>query len=182
MSLLALVGIALVMSLDSLTAALALGAAAWRRRALPIALSFGVLGGLAPLAGLWLGERISARLTDLAAWLGVGLLLAIGLYFIASALRARSPAFEKTSSALKAGKVLALAFSLSIDNLLISFGLGLRGAAPYTLAAISAFTIFTLSYLGLLVGDAARQAWHHWAGVGAGVALMGLALLLVPRG
>ncbi len=181
MSLITLVGIAFVMSLDSLAASLALGAANWRQKALPVALCFGLLGGLAPLVGLWLGERLSAHLTAVAGWIGVALLAAIGLYFVFSALRTKAVEPSGANEVLRAGKIALLALSLSVDNLLIAFGLGLRGAATYTLAGLSAAMIFSSSYLGLMLGDAARQAWERRASVAAGVLLVGLAILLLPR-
>lgn len=169
-----------VIGSNNFAAALALGAAGQRYRRVRITTVFGLVEFVVPLVGIWVGQRVAGVLIEHASAVGGVLLLAVGGWTIVVGLRARDRSAEMAARVTSWGGLVALAFTLSADNLLVGFSLGLAGTEPLELAAtIAAFSV-TFTLLGLHLGSAARSRWGKRAEVLAGVllALIGAATLL----
>lgn len=169
-----------VIGSNNFAAALALGATGQRHRRVRIATIFGLVEFLVPLVGIWVGQRVAGVLIEYASTVGGLLLLAVGGWTIFVGMRASDRGAELAARATSWGGLVALALSLSTDNVLVGVSLGLAGTEPLVLAAtIAAFSVaFTL--LGLQLGGAARSHWGGRAEILGGVllVLIGAATLL----
>lgn len=168
--------VALVLSINNFGVALAMGGLGMRKRRFRIGLVFGAFEFFMPLAGLLAGRAAAEWLLPVSGWLAPSLIAAFGAWALVTALRRRSADGERLRQRTASTRALILfALGLSLDNLAIGFGLGTRGFAPFTTAAIIAATVFLFIQLGLALGHVARQHWHRRAGVASGILLLALA-------
>src|SRR5215210_4537834 len=121
MTVISLLILGLVLSLDNFRLAIALGAfkLSWRR-ALRIAVVFGFWDGLSPLVGLRIGRYFGQEIVPGAYILGSIVLLVYGLYLVVRILQTEAPEDLDERMAL-----FGIPLSLSLDNLLAGTGLGM---------------------------------------------------------
>jgi putative Mn2+ efflux pump MntP len=161
-----------VIGVDNLAAALALGAFGQRKQVWRIAPAFAAFGAGVPLVGAFLGREVSEWAAGLGETVGLVVLAGLGVWMIVHALRGGEEGKEAARRVASGRGILLLAATLSVDNLAVGFGMGMRGADPWALAAAAGVSALVLTLIGLRVGDAARS---RWAGVGAGALLVLLA-------
>ncbi len=185
---------AVVISLDTFAASLALGTrtrpAGWLR----IATVFAISGGLFPVLGLTLGLLAAGFLAQVAQWLGVLVLAGLGLWFVFAAWRdpdhppghlpfalqpAGIPPHEgegtSRSDRLPLASLVLLAVGLSSDNLLVGLGLGLHGGATFLLGLLTAGSVFGATLTGLWLGRLNVVWFGRGAEAVSGFLLIGLA-------
>ena len=92
MTLISLLILGFVLSLDNARLAVALGAfkLSWRR-ALRIALVFGLWDGFSPLVGLLIGRYFGEEIGKVADFVGPIVLLVFGLYLVVQGLQTEAP-------------------------------------------------------------------------------------------
>ena len=167
-----------VIGANNLAVALALGSLGQSGRSLRIVLVFGVFEFTMPLLGTALGRELSTLIADRVQWLSPGLLLAVGAWTAWGALSEEIDVEELAARAGSWGGLVVLAATLSLDNLVVGFSLGLRALSPLALATlISAFSM-AFAAIGLRVGRVAHRNAPRIAGVASGVLLVGLGILL----
>jgi len=89
---LALFLVAASVGMSNLAASIAIGVSGVDARTrLRVGLVFGAFEAGMPVLGLLIGEQTAASLGHAARWVGAGLLIAVGLYALASAARAGGP-------------------------------------------------------------------------------------------
>jgi putative Mn2+ efflux pump MntP len=110
-----------------------------------------------PLLGLLFGRNLAGAVGRLAPYFGGGLLVIIGGWTLAQSLRTANPASEDIGVLTPVqwsnfATLGATAFALSMDNLVVGFGLGV--ARTPILAAIVVFALVSLglTFLGLELG------------------------------
>jgi manganese efflux pump family protein len=165
--------VSLTISLDTFAAGLAIGARDEQRRGWRIAGAFGLVGGLFLVLGLWAGGAVSRTVRELAEWLGAVVLAGLGLWTLRSSLR-RS-ADDALEPATTGGGLILLSAGLSVDNLVVGFGLGLHGTEPWVTGPTAALVIATTTLAGLAAGRAGYTGLGRWATRGAGALLLLLA-------
>jgi manganese efflux pump family protein len=100
---LALFLVAASVGMSNLAASIAIGVSGVDARTrLRVGLVFGAFEAGMPVLGLLIGEQTAASLGHAARWVGAGLLIAVGLYALASAARAGRPAQADESSQVQA--------------------------------------------------------------------------------
>jgi putative Mn2+ efflux pump MntP len=163
-----LLGLGGVIGANNLAAALALGALGQAERRRRIVAVFGVFEFLIPLLGIWLGRQASGAVEEHAGWLGSVLLVALGLWSIAAAMRHRRDDERLAARVTTWRGLVLLAMGLSVDNLLIGFSLGLGGTEPLLVAGtISLFSMVFISVLRIqgdvleLGGRSGARGEHH---------------------
>jgi putative Mn2+ efflux pump MntP len=168
--------LALVLSLDTFRVSLGLGALKLRPlKQAQIALVFGLCDGLAPLAGMLIGQSLLRFVSGWAEYLGPAVLGLYGVYVLFLASRCS----ESEEGAEPGGWIVfGLPLSLSLDNLIAGTSLGMTGF-PLPLSVI---IIGMMSALAALLGlRMARMAATYLAFkpefIG-GVALIGIAAAL----
>ena len=163
-----------VLSLDNFRVSIALGTVPFGlRRAMQVALVFGLWDAIMPLIGLLVGRKIGDEVGDVAELVGALALGAYGLYLVISALRNPEPEELDHPWAL-----FGIPFTLSLDNLFAGASLGLLGLAPWFSAAIFGAMTAVLSLVGLQVGRAAAHLVRIRSDLLAGVTLIIAAVAL----
>lgn len=138
---------------DNFAAAIAIGLAGVDRHVrLRIAVVFGLFEAGMPVIGLVVGHSLSSSLGSRAHLVGGGLLMLVGLQMAVRAWRADHDASPALAGAPLA-RLIVLGAALSIDNLVIGFGLGAHDT-PLLLSVIVIGAVSVgLSLLGLELGS-----------------------------
>jgi putative Mn2+ efflux pump MntP len=164
------------LSLDNFRTAIALGALRLRwRRAVQVALLFGVWDGLAPVLGIFVGRYGGHAMGATAEYVGAIALGAYGLYLVAHAWRTPAPEELDQRWAL-----LGLPLPLSADNVLAGTSLGLLGFSPWLAAPIFGAITALMAFLGLQIGRVAAHVIPIRSDLLTGVALVVMATVLAP--
>ena len=169
-----------VLSLDNFRVSIALGTVPFGlKRAVQVALTFGLWDGIMPLIGLLIGRQIGEAVGDVADYVGAAALGGYGLYLVISALRNPEPDELDHPWAL-----FGIPLSLSLDNLFAGASLGMLGLSPWFSAAVFSTMTAVLSLIGLQVGRAAASLIQIRSDLLSGVTLIiaAVALALVFGG
>jgi putative Mn2+ efflux pump MntP len=145
--------LAFVLSLDNFRLAIVLGAfqLGWRR-ALRMAVVFGLWDGFSPLLGLLIGRYFGQEIGPVADTLGPILLLVYGLYLVVRSLQTEAPEELDERMAL-----FGIPLSLSLDNLLAGTGLGMLGFPPVFTATVFGTITALMTFFGLQLGGVAAR-------------------------
>lgn len=176
MTVASLLVLGLVLSLDNFRLAIALGAfrLSWRR-ALRIAVVFGIWDGLSPLAGLLIGRYFGQEIGPVAETLGPIVLLLYGLYLVVRSLQTEAPEDLDERMAL-----FGIPLSLSLDNMLAGTGLGMLGFPPVFTAAVFGGMTALMTFVGLQLGGIVARFIPLRSDLlsGAGLSIMAVVLVL----
>ncbi|MBL1110128.1 manganese efflux pump [Streptomyces sp. 5-8] len=157
-----------VLSLDNLRVSIALGTVPFGlKRAVQVALTFGLWDAIMPLVGLLIGHRIGESVGDVADVMGAAALGGYGLYLVISALRNPEPEELDHPWAL-----FGIPLTLSLDNLLAGASLGVLGLSPWFSAAVFGAMTAVLSLVGLQLGRAAARLIRIRSDLLSGVTLI----------
>lgn len=151
MSLSALLLIALGLSMDSLTVALACGIALRLprlRSALVMALFFGAFQALMPILGWLAGLSFRAAIASFEHWLACGLLVAVGGKMVWESFRPRAA----QSAPVGLGLLVLLSLATSIDALAVGLSLSFLRVPIIGPALLIGAVTFSLSLLAGLIG------------------------------
>jgi putative Mn2+ efflux pump MntP len=167
----------ITLSLDNFRTSVVLGAMqlSWRR-AVKVALVFGVWDGLAPLVGILVGDYVGQRIGSTADYAAAGALAAYGVYLVVQAWRSPEPEDPDERWAL-----LGLPVPLSVDNVVAGTSLGLLGISPWLAPPLFGVVTAVMSLIGLQLGRVAAQFIHIRSDLLTGVGLVVMAIL-VGRG
>src|ERR1044072_8496206 len=163
-----------VLSLDNFRVAIALGTVPFGlKRAVQVALTFGLWDAVMPLAGLLFGQRIGDSVGGVAELVGAVALGGYGLFLVISALRNPEPEELDHPWAL-----FGIPLTLSLDNLLAGTSLGLLGLAPWSSAVIFGAVTAVMPLAGLLAGRFAARLIRVRTDLLSGVTLITAAVAL----
>lgn len=172
---LALIALALALSMDAFAAALCQGAAAMpgRSGAVRVGAAFGAAQGLMPLIGWAMGMLFATLFSALDHWIALLLLSFLGLRMIRSGL---SETEEACGPRLAGWALLGAAVATSIDAAAAGVMLPVFGEPILTASLVIGLTTALLCYGGVLIGQAAGARLGRWAELFGGVVLIGLGL------
>jgi manganese efflux pump family protein len=163
-----------VLSLDNFRVAIALGTVPFGlKRAVQVALTFGLWDAVMPLAGLLIGRQIGESVGDVAELVGAAALGGYGLYLVISSLRNPEPDELNHPWAL-----FGIPLTLSLDNLFAGASLGILGLSPWFSAAVFGVMTATLSLVGLQLGRVAARLIRIRSDLLSGVTLIIAAVAL----
>lgn len=163
-----------VLSLDNFRVAIALGTVPFGlKRAVQVALTFGLWDAVMPLIGLLVGHRIGESVGDVAELMGAAALGGYGLYLVISALRNPEPEELDQPWAL-----FGIPLTLSLDNLFAGASLGLLGLSPWFSAAVFGTVTAVMSLVGLRLGRAAARLIRIRSDLLSGITLIIAAVAL----
>jgi manganese efflux pump family protein len=166
--------IGFVLSLDNFRVSIALGTVPFGlKRALQVAVIFGLWDGIMPLIGLLIGHQIGDAVGDVADLVGAAALGGYGLYLLISALRNPEPDELDHPWAL-----FGIPLALSLDNLFAGASLGVLGLSPWFSAAVFGVMTAALSLVGLQLGRAAAGLIRIRSDLLSGVTLIIAAVAL----
>lgn len=135
-----------------------------------VALAFGLFEAGMPIVGLLLGRGVAHGLGSRAHIISGALLIAAGAFTVAEAMRTgdESPA----TLDLRRGRLLLLAASLSIDNLIVGFALGAYHVSIVLAVITIGVVSVAMSLVGLELGDRLGSRVEHNSELLAGIALV----------
>lgn len=174
----ALVVLGVVIGANNLAVALALGSLGQAGSSGRIVVVFGVFEFLMPLAGMAIGQQLSTVVATRAEWISPLLLVALGVWAVHGSLSRAIDVEELAERAATTGGLVVLAATLSLDNLVAGFALGLRELPPLVLAATISVASMLFAAIGLRVGAAAHRNAPRLAGAASGALLVVLGVLL----
>ena len=165
----------LVLSLDNFRLAIALGSfkLSWRR-ALRIAVVFGLWDSFSPLVGLLIGHYFGQEIGPVADILGPIVLALYGLYLVVRSLQTEAPEDLDERVVL-----FGIPLSLSLDNLLAGTGLGMIGFTPVFTAAVFGAITALMTFVGLQLGGVAARFIPIRPDLLSGVGLLIMSVVLV---
>jgi putative Mn2+ efflux pump MntP len=163
-----------VLSLDNFRVSIALGTVPFGlKRAVQVALTFGLWDAVMPLVGLLIGRQIGEFVGNVADWVGAAALCGYGLYLVISSLRNPEPDQLDHPWAL-----FGIPLTLSLDNLFAGASLGILGLSPWFSAAVFGAITAVMSLVGLQLGRAAARFIRIRSDLLSGVTLIIAAVAL----
>ena len=169
--------VALALGLSNFAASIGIGlnriSFATRVRA---GLAFGFFEAVMPIAGLLIGQTVATRVGEIGPYLGGALLVLSGLYALWQARRGSGALLRECS--LSVQQLLLTAFALSLDNLVVGFGLSFSPVPILLAALLIAGVSVAMSVVGLELGNRVGRRAGRWSEeIGASVlVLVGLAV------
>ena len=169
------------LGLDTFAVSAALGLSGMSRHdRLRVSALFTAFEAGMPLVGLLVGFALTTIIGSLAEWMAIAVLILLGLYMLVSRDDEKSQVAGLRRGGTRAIGMLALAMSISFDELAVGFTLGLL-KVPVVLAVVligvQAFVVSQLGFrMGNRIGERLRENAERIAG--AVLILLGAALLL----
>jgi putative Mn2+ efflux pump MntP len=168
----------LPLGLDTFAVSAALGAAGLpRRERLKVSLLLSGFEMAMPVVGLLVGRGLGHAIGSAADYTAAGALVALGLWMLAAddddAGKAR---------ALGAGSglaLIALGTSISLDELAMGFSMGLLHLSVVAAVILIGAQAFLVAQIGLRLGSYLSERARELAEKVAGVALLGLGVLVL---
>lgn len=184
MSLFSLFIIALGLSMDAFAVAICKGLAMKKstiKKALIVGLWFGGFQGLMPAIGYLLGTQFEKYITNIDHWIAFVLLFIIGGNMIKEAL---SKDEDPTNDSLACKEMLLLALATSIDALAVGVTFAFLKVQIIPAVLFIGVITFTLSYLGVKIGNIFGCRYKAKAEFAGGIILilMGCKILLEHLG
>jgi putative Mn2+ efflux pump MntP len=184
---LALVLSALAVGLDNFAAAIGIGIAGVDAQTrVRVAVIFGLFEATMPVVGLLLGHGSAHSLGQATRYIGGGLLVVAGLWSVVGARRPDGIDRAGSQNALpKAGQSVAAlvvtGFALSIDNVVVGFGLGVTKTPLVASLLVFAVVSVGLSLAGLELGRTLGTRVEGRAEWVAGVMLIAVGALIAAH-
>lgn len=172
-TILALVLAGLSVGLGNFAASIAIGLAGVSRDIrVRMALIFGLFETGMPIVGLIIGKQVAGKLGGHANWIGGGLLVLTGLYILYESTAKTKEKEVSVGANNSFGKLILAGLALSIDNLIIGFGLGTHHQNIAEAALIIGATSIALALLGLEIGNRASAKLEEFSELASGIILM----------
>ncbi|MFJ6560321.1 manganese efflux pump MntP family protein [Streptomyces sp. NPDC091412] len=169
-----MLGLGFVLGLDNFRVSIALGTVPFGlKRAMQVALTFGLWDAVMPLVGLLIGREIGEVVGGVADVVGAVALGGYGLYLVIASLRNPEPDELDQPWAL-----FGIPLTLSLDNLVAGASLGILGLSPWFSAPVFGLITAVMSLIGLQLGRAAARLVRIRADLVSGVSLIIAAAVL----
>ena len=169
----------LPLGLDTFAVAAALGVRGLpRRQRLRVSLLMSSFEMAMPVVGLLLGHALGQLVGSAADYVAIGVLALLALWML---FHEEKDEGERVAQ-LARGQglvLLALGISISLDELAIGFTIGLLHLSVWLAVVLIGAQAFVFAQIGLRLGARLNETLRERAEQLAGLALLGLALLLV---
>jgi putative Mn2+ efflux pump MntP len=169
----------LPLGLDTFAVAAALGIRGLpARQRLRVSLLMSAFEMAMPIVGLLLGSALGHLVGSAADYVAIGVLALLGAWMLLH----EEPEEGEKAARLAEGHGLAmvmLGISISLDELAIGFTIGLLHLSLWLAVLLIGVQAFAFAQLGLRIGARLNETLRERAEQLAGVALLGLATLLV---
>jgi putative Mn2+ efflux pump MntP len=173
-----MVALVVPMGLDTFGVAVALGLAGLpAEHRLRVSLLFAGFEAAMPLIGVALGSPLGNAIGRTADYVAAALIMALGLYMLLSEDKEDDRLLALTQRGLLGA--VALGVSISLDELAIGFSAGLLHLPIPALVITVSVQAFIVTQIGLRVGGRAGETMPEVAEKLAGLALIGLGVVLL---
>jgi manganese efflux pump family protein len=171
----------LPLGLDTFAVSAALGASgAPRRQRLRISLLLSGFEMAMPIVGLLLGRGLGSAFGGAADYAAIVILAAVGAWMLVSD-EERETGQVAELSRRHGFALLALGVSISLDELAMGFTIGLIGLSIWLAVILIGLQAFAAAQIGLRLGARLSERHREAAEKLAGLALIGLAILLLAE-
>lgn len=173
-----LIVLGMALGLNNALASVALGTMNISRlRQLAIACTFALFEAGMPILGIWLGSGVSHVLGSKAKFVGIFILVIIGIYSLL-----KSTSRDEGEPVNRLGlHTLMLAVALSLDNLSVGFALGVLSVSLWVAAITFGTVSLCMSLIGLEVGRFLGKKIHLSAEKLSGVVLLATAVIMLAH-
>lgn len=133
-----------------------------------------------PVIGLLIGRGVGQAVGGVADYVAIAVLVGVGIWMLIE----NEGAEEEKVGQLAAGRgfaVLALGLSISLDELAMGFTIGLLHLSIVLAVILIGAQAFVVAQLGLRLGSRLGQTAREAAENVAGIALVGLAVLVLAE-
>jgi putative Mn2+ efflux pump MntP len=169
----------LPLGLDTFAVSAALGAGGVaKRERLRISLLLSGFEMTMPIVGLLLGRGLGSALGNAADDVAIVVLAAVGAWMLASDEELETGQIAELSRRHGVA-LLALGVSVSLDELAMGFTIGLVGLSIWLAVILIGLQAFAAAQIGLRLGTRLSERYREGAEQLAGLALIGLAALLL---
>jgi len=172
--------IAVGLAMDAFAVSVASGVAIQEqkvRHAVRIALFFGGFQAAMPLVGWLAGSGLRGLMQGVSHWVAFALLTVIGCKMIYEAVKLE-PAARKPS-VFGVSTLLALSIATSLDALVVGVSLSLLHVAIVTPIIVIGLVTFTLSLLGVFIGDRFGHLFESRVEVAGGLVLIAIGIKIL---
>jgi putative Mn2+ efflux pump MntP len=180
MSLITLFTLAVGLSMDAFAVSICKGLAMRKisfGKAAIVGLWFGGFQGLMPLVGYLLGVQFKDKITAIDHWIAFVLLAIIGINMIRGAVGGEDD--EESSDSLAFMDMLILAVATSIDALAVGITFAFLDVNIISAVSFIAVVTFTLSAIGVKVGNVFGTRYKSKAEIVGGVILILLGIKIL---
>ncbi|MBQ4119127.1 MAG: manganese efflux pump [Clostridia bacterium] len=179
MGIIELLLLAIGLSMDAFAVSICKGLATYelkKRHMLITGLWFGGFQALMPLIGYFLGTATEKYVTAVDHYIAFVLLAAIGVNMIKESRTEETEEADCSSFAFKTMFVMAVATSIDALAAGISLAMDLKGNNTYAYLAVTFIGIitFTLSAMGVKIGNVYGAKWKSKAELSGGIILIAL--------
>ena len=167
--------LAVSMSVDAFAVSVGRGAAIGRPRlseTLRTGVVFGVVEAITPIIGWAAGVAASSFVEAVDHWIAFGLLAAVGLHMLFSALAKREAGKVAVSRSMAV--LVATAIGTSLDAMAVGISLAFLDVNIVVIAMAIGLATFLMSSGGMVIGRLIGERFGRAAEAVAGVALVGL--------
>ena len=180
MSFISIFLIALALSMDALSVAIAIGAARSKLNyyaTLRLAGAFGIFQFVMPIIGWLLGKTIVSYIEDYDHWIAFALLAIVGLHMIKEYFEKEEK--ERTKDPTKGWSLLILSIATSIDALAVGVSLAVLDTKIYSPSAVIGIVCFIITALGMIFGQKLSKLLGKKAVLVGGLVLIGIGIKIV---
>lgn len=167
-----------VVGSNNFATTLALGSLGQNDRRWRILLVFAVFEFGVPLLGLALGRRVSEQIADQVQWLGPLVIAGLGLWTLLVSTRTTPDAEKLARWLLDWRGLILLSAGLSVDNLVVGFGLGMGGVPVLLTATVIMACSVGFAWVGLALGALGRRELESPAEAISGGLLLAVAWMV----
>lgn len=177
MSFMAIIVLAISMSMDAFAVSVGRGAAMGKPRfseALRTGMVFGIVEAITPLIGWAAGVAAASYISAVDHWVAFALLSVVGLNMLYAAIKGGDEADEKSGAKMSFMVLIATAVGTSLDAMAVGVSLAFLDVNILVIAAAIGLATFIFSSGGMLVGRLIGERFGRAAEGVAGVALFAL--------
>jgi putative Mn2+ efflux pump MntP len=180
MSFISIFLIALALSMDAFSVAMAIGAAGSGHSSgavIRLATAFGLFQFVMPILGWLLGKTVVSYIADYDHWIAFGLLLIVGLRMIKEYFDKDEK--ERTKDPTKGWSLLILSVATSIDALAVGVSFAFFDVNIYYASAVIGIVCFIITALGMIFGKALSRVLGRKAVLIGAIVLIGIGIKIV---
>ncbi|MFA5375104.1 MAG: manganese efflux pump MntP family protein [Dehalococcoidia bacterium] len=180
MSFISIFLIALALSMDAFSVAIALGAAGRGHASgavVRLATAFGIFQFVMPILGWLLGKTVVSYISDYDHWIAFALLLIVGLRMIKEYFDKDEK--ERTKDPTKGWSLLLLSIATSIDALAVGVSFAFFDVNIYYASAVIGIVCFIITALGMIFGKALSRIFGKKAVLLGGIVLIAIGIKIV---
>lgn len=180
MSFISIFLIALALSMDAFSVAMALGAAGRKVPSIAVirlATAFGIFQFVMPILGWLLGKTVVSYISDYDHWIAFALLTIVGIRMIKEYFNKDKK--ERTKDPTKGWSLLMLSIATSIDALAVGVSFAFFDVNIYYASAVIGIVCFIITALGMIFGKKLSMLLGKKAVLLGGIVLIAIGIKIV---